>query len=210
MSIESLRLECLLEKSVDRVANAVTSVLRREGWRPTNDEQHSEAREVRVASKSGWVVVDELDGVGTEVSWVANLTRELGCTGIWMGASPDFESFAIERWLAGKAKGRASFDDSSAPRKKPAQLKAGFLTDLVHDAARRGKLARGIDVPTGKAMETFFQIARDAGLPKPLARHEQLPQRESFASCLHFVFARRAKSRSDSRPRSTYAVSRAA
>jgi hypothetical protein len=71
MSIESLRLECLLEKSVDRVANAVTSVLRREGWRPTNDEQHSEAREVRVASKSGWVVVDELDGVGTEISWVA-------------------------------------------------------------------------------------------------------------------------------------------
>jgi hypothetical protein len=182
VSVEILRLECVLERSALRVTKAIEAVLRREGWRLATDEPHPAAREIRVGARNGAVVIDEVDGDGLlAVPWALYVTRELGCDGISMRAEPDLGSFQIARYSAGETTGSASFDGSRDTKRKP--LKLAFLTDLVDDAATRGRLTRGLAVPPLGETEALYAIARHAGLPKPMARGETLAR----ATALRFL-----------------------
>jgi hypothetical protein len=168
MSVEILRLDCLLDTSVERAAKAVDANLRKGGWRPTDDAR-SAAREIRIASRKRLVVVDEVDARGMPVAWGEMITRELGCEAVAMQAEPDVGSFVIERWSAGALKGRASVSEGSG-----GVVKLPFLSAFVDDAKRRGQLTRGIRVAPSEATDVFLGIAKDAGLPRPLSRQETL------------------------------------
>ena len=195
MSVAHIRLECVLERSTDRVAVAVDAILRRQGWRPTDDADGA-ARTIHLAKANGWVIVDERDQGGLSVSLTQEITSELGCMGISMHAQPDFDAFSVERWLAGKSMGQASFDGESGNRRKPAVVKLGFLmmpknrrrfeafTRRRHQGGRRA-LARAGTLDLGDHLDAVSGAENRehvVGRCNPLRAGLQLIQRDAGLS----------------------------